>query len=469
MVPPFLSTDAVFQLISNLNSLENIRYTSWIQTDDSSFYVVIHKVIVNNVPFDYVISTSEANSSARDAVIKFYGVNVNNSLTLLTISEIIDTPLIAYSISKTLVFLFYNNKKYQLSFNVPYTDNINQMKQSILNLYTNPCRIYLLFGSMMIQYTYVQQIYYRGTVLGTYDKESDQFSLVTSFDYNKTLIGLMDSKAYFYWNTRVYSGLNPYPFIAFDPKFKDSIVIGFQNNFLIRTIPGFTPDLVANVSSYSLNVDELSGNSLTFISLTDLLPLSVTSEIQYYFTGFGGTWSLPSSTPDLYAVLQTVYLKNTDNVYATSSFKIIFVDTSDHLRYMDFPSYCVDDKLCFYLDVDNEILYIDNLESFYNYVQEHTGTIMTSDLTFSNRSNTTKSFPLAYPIDVNRLKESDDKRQTLEISNSTLPLSTTFQLQNNQNRQIPSQTSAPPLLAGAPRQGLGLSRPTTFNTNGSVN
>jgi len=52
--------------------------------------------------------------------------------------------------------------------------------------------------------------------MGTYDSSAG-FNLITSFDYNKTLIGLMEGKAYFYWNTSQYSGLNPFPSLSFSP------------------------------------------------------------------------------------------------------------------------------------------------------------------------------------------------------------------------------------------------------------
>lgn len=376
-----LTTELVYQLISSLNELNNIKYTIFYERPDTQegFGITILRPYGStDIPFDYIIGVSEIKYS-RDSEVVFYGVQVNTSTTLITVTKLIDTPILSYSISKTLIFIFYQNTGFQLSFDVPYVDDIKAMKQAILNLYTVPTRIYLLFNNLMIQYNFLEETNYRQTILGMFDNKRKSFQLVTSFDYNRTLIGLVGNEAYFYWNSHIYNTLNPYPYLSYSPVSKDSIVIGFSNNFLIRTNPGIIPDLVANVSSFSLNVNEFSGNSLIFVSLTDILPIFLCNSVQYYFIGFGGSWPLK-----LYAVLQTVYLLNTNNVYTTDSFKIVFTDVLP-----EEATYCID-NLCFFIDIHQKILYIQDEEQFRKYLVDHTGTIMTSDLNFEQSSYETK-------------------------------------------------------------------------------
>jgi len=373
-----LTKELVYQLISSLEELQNIKYTIFYQDPETqiSYGITILRNFGDQpIPFEYVIGVSQINQSVDSEVI-FYGIQTNPCTTEIIITRLIDTPILSYSISKTLVFVFYNNEGYQLSFSVPYVDDVKAMKQSILNLFAVPTRIYLLFDSLMIQYNFVEDLNYRQTLLGTFDQDNG-FTLLTAFDFNRTLIGLIGSKAYFYWNSEIYNSVNPYPYLSFSFSSKDSIVIGFSNNFLIRTLPGVIPDQVANVSSFSLNVNEFSGNPLIFVSLTEILPIRVCGEVQYYFIGFGGSMNR------LYATMQTVYLLNTSNVYSTSSFKIIFT-TSLPAE----PTYCIDDTLCFYLDLAQHQLYIQNETAFRAYLLTHAGTIMTSDLQFMTSNKT---------------------------------------------------------------------------------
>jgi len=163
-------------------------------------------------------------------------------------------------------------------------------------------------------------------------------------------------------------------------------------------VDGFTADLVTNVSSYSLNVNEASGNGLSYISLTELLPLDVSCAVQYYLTGFAGVW-MSATEPVAYAVVQTVYLLNTDNVYTTIALKLTpITNASTQLPCArQLPSYCVNADLCFYLDLANGQLLVDNLNSLQEYLNDHTGTIMTSDLRFGEGEKNSTSLGNALP------------------------------------------------------------------------
>jgi len=384
-----ITTNFVYGLVSALLENGSSRYTSY-EIDSVTmlqYFVTIFDMSNVGVPIaanvKYVLSVSQisALSTTLGDETVFYQVYVNPFTTELITTQIVDAVPLTYSISKSLIYLFYNNESYRLSFSCPYTD-INGIKQTILSLFSFPSRPVMLFGSVWIQFVYTN-VAYQACMMGTFTPHKG-LTVRNLFDYNKTFIMLEDGKPYIYWDTMTFSNANQVPYISYNPNAfaATSIVIGFSNDYIIEQTPTLDPDKIALVNNTSLNINENTASGLGYISFGSIVPLVPTGPTtggSYFMTGVGGIGYATE-----YAAVQYVNLLNTNNTYVTITAQVLpqasKTGLSQYITSTGMPT------TLWYKYIPSSMLLIiwdsgtPTQPSFPEYIESNQGTIMTSDI-----------------------------------------------------------------------------------------
>ena len=384
-----ITTNFVYGLVSALLENGSSRYTSY-EIDSVTmlqYFVTIFDMSNVGVPVaanvKYVLSVSQisALSTTLGEETVFYQVYVNPFTTELITTQIVDAVPLTYSISKSLIYLFYNNESYRLSFSCPYTD-INGIKQTILSLFSFPSRPVMLFGSVWIQFVYTN-VAYQACMMGTFTPHKG-LTVRNLFDYNKTFIMLEDGKPYIYWDTATFSNANQVPYISYNPNAfaATSIVIGFSNDYIIEQTPTLNPDKIALVNNTSLNINENTASGLGYISFGSIVPLVPTGPTtggSYFMTGVGGIGYATE-----YAAVQYVNLLNTNNTYVTITAQVLpqasKTGLSQYITSTGMPT------TLWYKYIPSSMLLIiwdsgtPTQPSFPEYIESNQGTIMTSDI-----------------------------------------------------------------------------------------
>jgi hypothetical protein len=346
----------------------------------NEYYVTIYDVAMLQVAQDvrYVIAVSPIKelSTTLASQIVFYQVYVNPSTTELIVTTISNATPLSFSISNSLIYLFYNNNSYKLIFNCPYT-NITGCKEAILSLFTYPCFIVMLYGHSWLQFSYIQNAY-EPVLCGSIF--NGIFVVHTTFDYNNTFVVNLMHQPQAYWNSNRFASTNQLPYISYTASGSTSttLVTGFSDTYIIQTAGGTGVDKIAISSSDSLNIpsgSEIKG--IQYSSLSLLVPLKPTMVtdmyLKYYLSGVAGI----GFSGSMYATIQEVNLLNSNNVYNSISALIVPVASNTGLnQYKSTTFYYSYDPTAMTLTV-----WVSATEaSFYEFLKANQATIITSDM-----------------------------------------------------------------------------------------
>ena len=377
-----IDTSYVYRLVSDLrenNSYRYIRHET--DADMNEYYVTIYDVAMLQVAQDvrYIIAVSPIKelSTSLASQIVFYQVYVNPSTTELIVTVVSNATPLSFSISNSLIYLFYNNTSYGLKFTCPYT-NITGCKEAILSLFTYPCFIVMLYGQSWIQFSYIQDAYepvLRGTLY------NDSMIVHNTLDYNNTFVVNLMHQPQAYWNSNRFSSTNQLPYISYTASGASSTtaVIGFSDTYIIQTASGTGIDKIAISSTDSVNIpsgSEIKG--IQYSSLSLLVPLKPTvvtdMYLKYYLSGVAGI----GFSGSMYATIQEVNLLNSNNVYNSISALIVPVSSNAGLnQYQSTTFYYLYDPNAMTLTV-----WVSATEaSFYEFLKANQATIITSDMT----------------------------------------------------------------------------------------
>ena len=373
-------TNYVYGLVSSLRENGSLRYVS-LETDVSmnQYYVTIYDTsmypVAEGVKYVFSVAPIAALTPSLASQTVFYQVYVNPSTTELITTRIRNATPISFSISKSLVYLFYQNQSFGLQFRCPFT-NINGCKQAILSIFSYPCYIVMLYGTFFLQFSYIQTAY-EAVMCGSYTGSS--MTIHNLFDYNNTFVVLEKGQPEVYWNTQRFSLANQVPYVSYSEG-NTTLVVGFSNTYIIQQNTGNEPDLISMANASSLNIPSTNVSGIGYTSLASLVPLETTSTsdyIFYYLSGVAGIGFMGS----MYATIQIMNILNSNNTYQSTSALIVpFVNaTPGMLTQYESTS------LWYNYDLMNMTLTVwvstnPAVPSFAEYLTANKSTIMTSDM-----------------------------------------------------------------------------------------
>jgi hypothetical protein len=336
--------------------------------------------VAMNVKYVFSVSRIAALTTTLGDETIFYQVYVNPYTTELITTRIADVVPMSYSISKSLIYFFYNNASYRLTFDCPYT-NITGLKETLLSLFSFPARPVMLFGSVWIQFVYTN-VAYQACIMGTFS--NNNMNIRNLFDYNKTFVMLEEGKPYIYWNTLVFSNANQVPYISYNANAfaATSLVIGFSNDYIIEQTPTLDPDKMSVVNTTSLNINENTASGIGYVSFGSIVPLTPTGPTpggSYFLSGVGGVGYATE-----YAAVQYVNITNSNNTYVTISAQVLPQASKTGLTQYVTPQ-GVATTLWYEYIPSSMLLIVWNsgsaaMPSFPEYIASNKGTIMTSDI-----------------------------------------------------------------------------------------
>ena len=388
-----LTLDLVYSLLSDVDEYQSTRFTRR-ETDPvsgNSYYVTIFTTTGLKVAsgVHYIISVSPVTPYVQDlsTQIVFYQVYQSPPGTEMMFTQITEATAISFSVSKSLLYLFYKNRSYPLLFQLPYT-NVKECKQAILNLFTFPSTIFMLYGNVFIQYTYID-VAYHAAFMGSFDSNKETMVIRNLLDYNKTFVMLEEGNPVLYWNSQDFAVGNQVPYISYTPSMslsspiQTTIVTGFVNNYIVQTTTDGDIRRFATTSrndSVNINQDISAGIGYTVLARAIPLmvpPLPVQDYSRFYMTGFGGLGYKDNQS--LFAAIQILNILNSNSVYVTQSAPVVTTPIRMGLTKYNDLFYYNFDQINFILTVwvsPNPMV-----PSFYAYLAQSAGTIMTSDLT----------------------------------------------------------------------------------------
>jgi len=369
----------VYRILSDLRENKSIRYIRReVDADMNEYYVAIYnaELALTQQNVKYIISVSPIASltTTLASQIVYYQVYVNPSTTELIVTQIQNATPISFSISNSLIYLFYNNSSYGLQFNCPYT-NITGCKEAILSLFTYPCFVVMLYGMEWIQFSYINNAY-EPVLTGSF--MVSQMLVHNTFDYNNTFFVRSLGQPQAYWNSNRFASTNQLPYISYTSSASGtSAVVGFQDTYIIEPMTSGV-DVISISSTSSLNIP--SGNNIRGIhysSLSKLVPLKPTVSssafLKYYLSGVAGI----GYSGTMYATIQEVNLLNSNNVYASTSAVIVPVTSNTGLnRYGTTDFYYLYDPSTMTLTVWDT----PTQPSFNDFLSSNQATIITSDM-----------------------------------------------------------------------------------------
>jgi len=376
----------VYGILSDLRENKSVRYIRHeTDVDMNEYYVTIydvaHLMVAENVKYILSVSPIDNLSTSLASQIVFYQVYVNPSTTELIVTPLSNATPISFSISNSLVYLFYNNSSYSLNFACPYTD-ITGVKQSILSLFTYPCFIVMLYGNVWVQFSYIESAY-EPILTGTFAKNMTppQMLVHNTFDYNNTFVASYLLQPQAYWNSNKFASTNQLPYLSYTSTGTTATVLvtGFTNTYIIQQNVGNTVDKISISSTSSQNIPAgttISG--IQYSSLSLLVPLRPTVSpsvyLKYYLAGVAGI----GYSGSMYATIQELNILNSNNVYNSVSALIVPVPTNTGLnRYGSTTFYYLYDPAAMTLTVWDS----PTQPSFYSFLSENQASINTSDIT----------------------------------------------------------------------------------------
>ena len=387
-----LTLNLVYSLISDVDEYGSSRLTR-VEIDATSgkkYFITIFPTTGLPVADDveYVISVSPVATYSQTLYkqIVFYQVYQSPSGTEMIFTQVTEATPISFSVSKSLLYVFYNNRSYPLLFKCPYT-NVSKCKEAILNLFTFPSTIYMLFGNVFIHYSYIDTAYH-AAFMGLYDSGRDMMVVRNMVDYNKTLFVLEDGKPVLYWNSNTFSVGNQVPYISYTPStissaIQTTIVTGFVNNYIVQNTSDVDIHRFAVTSrNESVNINQDISGTISYIVVARAIPLRVPplaaqNYSRFYLTGFGGLDY--NNNQNLYTAIQILNILNSNSVYVTQSAPVVTTSSKAMLTKYNDLLYYKFDQINFILTV--WVSSDPTVPSFYEYLESAAGTIMTSDMT----------------------------------------------------------------------------------------
>jgi len=373
-------TNYVYGLVSSLRENASTRYVSH-ETDTigNEYFVTIFDTsmypVAEGVQYVFSVAPISTLTSTLASQTVFYQVYVNASTTELITTRIRNATPISFSISKSLIYLFYQNQSFNLQFRCPFT-NITGCKEAILSIFSYPCYVVMLYGSFFLQYSYVQTAY-EAVMCGSYTGTS--MVIHNLFDYNNTFVVLEKGQPEVYWNTKRFSLANQVPYVSYSEG-NTTLVVGFTNTYIIQENSANEPDIISLASASSLNIPSSNVAGIGYTSLASLVPLETTSTSDYIFYYLSGVAGI-GFTGTMYATIQVMNILNSNNTYQSISAMVVpFVNAtpgtltqygSTSLWY-NFNLSCT--TLTVWVSTNPAV------PSFYDYLAANKSTIMTSDM-----------------------------------------------------------------------------------------
>jgi len=387
-----LTLNLVYSLISDVDEYGSSRLTR-VEIDATSgkkYFLTIFPTTGLPVADDvqYVISVSPVATYSQTLYkqIVFYQIYQSPSGTEMMFTQVTEATPISFSVSKSLLYVFYNNRSYPLLFQCPYT-NVTKCKEAILNLFTFPSTIFMLYGNLFIHYSYIDTAYH-AAFMGMYVPCKEAMIIRNLVDYNKTLLLLEEGNPVLYWNSNTFSVGNQVPYISYTPSMASSaiqttIVTGFVNNYIVQNTSDVDIHRFAVTSrNDSVNINQDISDAISYTVLARAVPLRVPplaaqNYSRFYLTGFGGLDY--NGNQNLYAAIQILNILNSNNVYVTQSAPVVTTSSKFMLTNYNDIFYYKFDQINFILTV--WVASNPAVPSFYDYLASAAGTIMTSDMT----------------------------------------------------------------------------------------
>ena len=396
-----LTSQVVYQLIADLEQYNQYRYTT-LSEDRSAYYTIIRTFVsvVQEKEVHYVVVVCPVfNEYTPDEIsnVSFYQVYVNPFTTQMTFTPLSDAIPLSYSINNSSVFVAYQNQNMQLNFTAPYvtSNQIHPLKETILSFFSFPTQMVLLYQTMFLQLNYIPTDpslpqAYQVTLKGLYkdDGISSSVSLVTYFDFNKTmvLLDMFANPCLFLNNQNMQIGNTQDYLYNPNPSEPLEMVVGFNYNY-VSSSNTEKNGVVARVSredgSRTLNIQGNSetpkARSISYTALSSVIPLAKQENTVYFLGGVNAInyAHQPLANQAGWAAIQLSNILNSNSVVTTKSFALIYAPTTMGLTQYKTTS------LWYSLDILNQTLTVwedPTMPSFSTYVTENTSTISFQDV-----------------------------------------------------------------------------------------
>ena len=309
-------------------------------------------------------------SSFGDNLVQVVGVNYASDGSLLqsyVMPNVLKVPL---TILRAQVQLYWRSVYYTFTYQVPQVDRMREIKQSLINIFVFPSITLVLYGKLVVHFTFVEQ-FFTPTYFGILNQEESVVESLTEWDWSDgLLVGTIDGQCSYLWNNQFFAICNQFPDLVFSAN--QRVVIGGNRNYYFQSRRPLTSDSIIVRSSYShqlaMQANEQVGDLVDFVTLREYILIDNTNK---YIIAFSNV--LSRSIYDSNALLGSANFLNTDSTLATDPCAVVFVYTKTP-KYQQYGS-----NFFFLYDPTNNVLYVYK-PTFDTFLSEESGRITLSDL-----------------------------------------------------------------------------------------
>jgi len=350
------------------------------QTDNYARYLIFiaPKVTLNTI------------SSLGDEVVQVVGVNYASDGSLLQsyiMPNVLKVPL---TILRSQVQLYWRSVYYTFTYQVPQVDRMREIKQSLINIFVFPSITLVLYGKLVVHFTFVEQ-FFTPTYFGILNHEEGTVESLTEWDWSDgLLVGTLDGQCSYLWNSEFFAISNQFPDLVYSAN--QRVVIGGNRNYYFESRRPLTSDPIIVRSSYShqlaMQANEQVGDLVDFTTLREYVLIRNTNK---YIIAFSNV--LSRSIFDSNALLGSANFLNTDSTLATDPCAVVFVYTKNP-TYQQFGA-----NFFFLYNQANNILYVYK-PTFDTFLNEESGRITISDLRTVKTTTDRNSFYASSNTDI---------------------------------------------------------------------
>lgn len=305
-----------------------------------------------------------------DDIVQVIGVNYASDGSLLQsyiMPNVLKVPL---TILRAQVQLYWRSVYYTFTYTVPQVDRMREIKQSLINIFVFPGITLVLYGRLVVHFTFVEQ-FFVPTYFGVLNYNESVVESLTEWDWSDgLLVGTMDGQCTYLWNTQFFAITNQFPDLVYSKN--QRVVIGGNRNYYFEYRRPLTTDSIIVRSSHShqlsLQANEQVGDAVDFITLREYVPIRGTNKFIIAFSNV-----LSKSIYDPNALLGSANFLNTDSTIATDPCAVVFVYTKNP-TYQQFGA----NFFFLYKEVENT-LYVYK-PTFNAFLEEESGRLTISDL-----------------------------------------------------------------------------------------
>lgn len=358
--------------VLNLENLKLGMLHNIITQSDVNYFVTVLRIDENYSNYLALVSR-EITPLYPEPLIYFVTAQYGTEGTLVANSFNINAIEVPLTNVRSRMDVNFRSQYYGLCFNVPQIDRYREIKQAISNLFVFPNLTYVLFGELVVSFTYVKG-YFTFSYLGKLCTQRMMVDPYVRWDYAEgTLLGLFNDQLIYLWNKNYFAMSNSFPELSFDNSFDMQVILGGTTDYMISNqVPFVIPpsnNLIVRAtvaSRFNYNIPQLTGDLVDFITLRTFVLIANTTLYIIAFSNVVGTSAFPS-----YALLLDSNPVNANYPFTTREVIVTLTPT----KTVDFQTV---GGISFYLKDGNELLVYE--VGFPDYLASDEGHIILSDL-----------------------------------------------------------------------------------------